>query len=183
LSAFFLNMNAEFTIRRCTVEDADALSALAMRTFFDTFTGTCTEEDMNEFLDKYYSIPRIKQELSDPNDLIYFIEKDAVPAGYLRFGENEVPFPYDNSLKALELNRLYIDSPYKGQGVAQQLMAFYEDYAMQNGYLFLWLGVWEHNYRAQAFYKKFSFRFNGHTHPFPIGHTPQTDEWWVKLLP
>ncbi len=170
-------------IRRCTIADAAQLSKLACATFYDTFTGTCTEADMQGFLDQYYNEAQLAKELADADDHYYFIEVAGVPAGYLRFGETEVPFLYDHSLRALELNRLYIDKRYHGQGIAAQLMQFYEDYAAANDYRFLWLGVWEHNYRAQAFYKKWGYRFNGHKHPFPIGSTPQTDEWWEKILP
>jgi ribosomal protein S18 acetylase RimI-like enzyme len=46
--------------------------------------------------------------------------------------------------------------------------------ASQLGYRILWLGVWEHNYRAQAFYRKWEFRVVG-THIFQLGSDAQTD--------
>ena len=45
----------EINIRRITVKDVDVLSAMAKQTFYDTFTGTCTEEDMQSFLEQYFS--------------------------------------------------------------------------------------------------------------------------------
>ena len=168
------------SIRRCTPADAPVLTAMARRTFYDTFTGTCTEADMQDFLDTFYNESRISSELSDENDHIYFAELDGTPVAFLRFGETPVQFPYNTSLKPLELNRIYVDSAYKGKGIAQQLMDFYMSYAQHNGYQFLWLGVWEYNHRAQAFYRRYGFAFTGYTHPFPIGNTPQTDEWWSK---
>jgi ribosomal protein S18 acetylase RimI-like enzyme len=38
----------------------------------------------------------------------------------------------------------------------------------------LWLGVWEHNARAQAFYRNWNFTDIG-THVFQLGDDPQTD--------
>jgi ribosomal protein S18 acetylase RimI-like enzyme len=38
----------------------------------------------------------------------------------------------------------------------------------------VWLGVWERNPRAIAFYRKFGFREVG-THVFPLGNDPQRD--------
>jgi len=175
-------MDQQITIRRCTVADAAVLSELAKRTFEATFTGTCTEEDMVGFQEQYYNIAQMTRELSDPDDLIFFALSGEEPIGYIRFGENEVPFDYDRSLRALELNRLYIDVAFKGKGIAQQMMDFYLQYANDHGYRLLWLGVWEYNYRAQAFYKKYGFAFNGFTHPFPVGSTPQTDQWWSCTL-
>jgi ribosomal protein S18 acetylase RimI-like enzyme len=170
----------KISIRRCTVADTAALSSLACRTFYDTFTGTCTEADMQDFLTTFYNQDRIRKELEDENDHTYFAEVNGTPVAFLRFAEATVPFPYDATLKPLELNRLYVDKTYKGLGVAQQLMDFYLAYAAAHGYDFLWLGVWEYNLRAQAFYRRYGFSFTGYRHPFPIGNTPQTDEWWSK---
>lgn len=175
-------MDQAIIIRRCTAADAPALSGLACRTFSDTFTGTCTDADMQDFLSAFYNEAQMRAELGNPDDHIYFAMLDDVPVGYIRFGNNEVPFDHNNDLPALELNRLYVDKAYKGKGIAQLLMDFYEQYAATNGYRLLWLGVWEHNERAQAFYRKYGFSFSGHRHPFPIGSTPQTDEWWVKVV-
>ena len=44
-----------------------------------------------------------------------------------------------------------------------------------------WLGVWERNARAQAFYRKQGFAPVG-THTFVLGSDEQTDEIWVKPL-
>jgi ribosomal protein S18 acetylase RimI-like enzyme len=38
----------------------------------------------------------------------------------------------------------------------------------------VWLGVWERNPKAIAFYKKFGFREVG-AHVFPLGSDPQRD--------
>jgi len=172
----------EITIRRCTPADAGMLSALAQRTFYDTFTGTCTEADMQHFLQHYYNIDTITRELEDTTQPVFFALQGATPVGYIRFGQNEVPFPHDPALNPLELNRLYIETSFHKQGVAQMLMQVYFDYAAAHSSRLLWLGVWEFNYRAQRFYTKFGFVPNGHTHPFPIGDTPQTDQWWEKVI-
>lgn len=54
------------------------------------------------------------------------------------------------------------------------------DFALSNKYDTIFLSVWEHNERAKNFYKKFGFKNTGFSHPFPIGSTPQTDEWMIK---
>ena len=43
-------------IRRAGIKDAAILSKLASQTFYDTFTGTCTDEDMRSFLQQYFSV-------------------------------------------------------------------------------------------------------------------------------
>ncbi len=45
----------------------------------------------------------------------------------------------------------------------------------------LWLGVWEHNPRAIAFYRKFAFVEAG-THDFLLGRDRQTDLIMMRPL-
>jgi ribosomal protein S18 acetylase RimI-like enzyme len=45
----------------------------------------------------------------------------------------------------------------------------------------VWLGVWERNPRAIAFYRKFEFREAGE-HVFPVGNDPQRDIVLVRPL-
>ncbi|MBS4042470.1 MAG: GNAT family N-acetyltransferase [Chitinophagaceae bacterium] len=169
-------------IRRVELKDAETLSALASKTFYDTFVGTCTEKDMEEFLYEYYNIEQVNSELSDANDYFYFAEVDGVAVGYIRFKEEYSNFEKMKQWKALELKRLYILKEFHGKGVAQALIDFYFQYAQENDYEMAWLGVWEYNFRAQKFYQKNGFEDTGEKHPFPIGSTPQTDIWYWKKL-
>lgn len=170
------------TIRRCVPQDAEALSKLAQSSFYDTFHDTCSAADMEGFLARHYSEPQLLKELEEPDDYTFFAIVDGMPAGYLRLLPRRPPFAVAHEYHALELNRLYIDKHFLGQGVAQALMSFFREFAAAGQYRFLWLGVWEHNYRAQAFYRKYGFSDTGHTHPFPIGDTPQTDQYWSTLI-
>ena len=169
-------------IRRVTLNDAPTLSVLSAATFYDTFTGTCTEEDMQEFLQDYFSLEQVKLELSNKNDFYFFAEIEGKPIGYLRIMEDYSNFPLMKKWKALELKRLYVNKEFHGKGIAQKLMQFALDFATKYQYEVLWLGVWEHNYRAKKFYEKTGFLDSGYTHYFPIRSTPQTDSWLWKFL-
>ncbi|MES2849058.1 MAG: GNAT family N-acetyltransferase, partial [Bacteroidota bacterium] len=99
-------------IKKIELKDAELLSELSKRTFYDTFTGTCTEEDMQQFLHDYFDIEVVKKELADENDWYFFIEVDNVPAGYLRLKEDYSNFDLMKQWKALELKRIYIDKEF-----------------------------------------------------------------------
>lgn len=172
----------EITIRRATVNDAEALSVIARQTFYDTFTGTCSEEDMQQFLEEVFSLEQAKKELSDPDDLFFLAEADGVLTGYLRMMEDYSGLELMKKWKALELKRIYVDKQFHGMGIAPKLMDFVENYARSHHYEVIWLGVWEHNKRAKRFYEKNGFTDSGYTHGFPIGSTPQTDNWLWKFL-
>ena len=170
------------TIRRVTTKDVATLSTIAKQSFYDAFTGTCTEKDMEDFLEECFSEEPLRKEISNENDYCFFAEFDGVPVGFIRFMEDYSGFPEMKKWKALELKRIYILKEFHGKGIAQQLMDFIIDYAVQHKFEVIWLGVWEHNVRAQKFYEKYGFVNSGHTHDFPIGSTPQSDFWFWKFL-
>lgn len=169
-------------IRPITAEDVPALSAMARETFYKTFTGTCSEEDMQQFLDKHYNEQQLLSEVTMDNNHFFFAVLDGEPVAYLQFMEDYSGLPLMKKWKALELKRIYVLDKFHGQGIAQMLIEYCIDFAKSNGYEVVWLGVWEHNLRAQKFYAKYGFEDSGHTHDFPIGNTPQTDNWLWKFL-
>ena len=172
----------EINIRRITEKDVDALTAIARQTFYDTFTGTCTEADMQTFLDQYYNPVQLVDELNNRETFCFFAEREGKPVAYLQFMEDYKNFPMMKKWKALELKRIYVLKEFHGMGIAQKLMDHYLQFATENKYEVVWLGVWEHNLRAQKFYEKYGFVNTGYTHDFPIGNTPQTDNWFWKFL-
>jgi diamine N-acetyltransferase len=169
-------------ITRANVNDSFELSHLAKTCFYDTFKDTCTDEDMHSFLEEYYSTEVLKKELADENEQCYFYTKNKINIGYILFKEGNWAFESLKRQKAIELKRLYVLKEFHGKGVAQALINFYLDFSKSNNFKVAWLGVWEYNERAKAFYKKNGFKDTGFNHPFPIGNTPQTDLWyWRKL--
>jgi diamine N-acetyltransferase len=172
----------EVTIRKIEPTDAEILSALAKQTFYNTFDGTCTGEDMQSFLEEYFNVPQIKKELEDKESFNFFAEAENVPVGYIRFQEDYESFQYIKKWKAIELKRLYVQKEFHGKGIAHSLMKIFMDYSIENKYEVAWLGVWEYNFKAQKFYSKYGFEDSGQGHPFPIGNTPQTDRWFLKFL-
>jgi diamine N-acetyltransferase len=172
----------EITTRRITLADVAALSAISKQTFYDTFNGTCSDADMQIFLENYFNEVQVTKELNNPDDFYFFAEIDGKPAGYIRFMEEYSNFPLMKKWKAVELKRIYVVKEFQGKGVAQKLMDVVIDFAVKEKYEVIWLGVWEHNLRAQKFYEKYGFVNSGHTHAFPIGTTPQTDFWFWKFL-
>lgn len=169
-------------IRRATVQDASLLQRLSEVTFYDTFKDTCTEEDMAGYLEEYYNLALITRELADPTDYYFLIYDGDTAAGYMRLKEEESEVEMIRSYRAMELKRIYVDKAFLGRRMGTVLMNFALDFAREKKYEVLWLGVWEYNHRARAFYGKFGFKETGQSHPFPIGNTPQTDIWLYRFI-
>ncbi|MEO8035036.1 MAG: GNAT family N-acetyltransferase [Acidobacteriota bacterium] len=99
----------------------------------------------------------------------------------LAFAQVRRHSPPDGVTGEVELLRFYVDRPAHGSGLAHQLMETVLDAARELGGRALWLGVWERNPRAMAFYRKCRFRDAG-SHQFVVGTDSQTDRIMVKQL-
>jgi ribosomal protein S18 acetylase RimI-like enzyme len=158
-------------IRRATLADAAPLAEFGARTFRDTFAADNTPEDMDAYLSASFGPDIQRAQLSDPRVIVIIAEIDAALAGYAMLSSGEVPECIASS-SAVELVRLYAAKEWLGRGVGDALMGACLDAA--RGYETIWLGVWERNHRAQAFYRRWGFRLAG-THAFLLGDDRQTD--------
>ncbi len=74
----------------------------------------------------------------------------------------------------MRLHKLYVSAEALGTGVGAALMRAGIDWAGREGHETMWLGVWEHNHRARAFYERWGFRTVG-TETFRLGSDDQVD--------
>ena len=168
------------TIRRGTLEDAELLSELGARTFSETFAADNTPEDLAAYVATWFNVAQQTSELEDPASIFLIAEVDERAAGYamLRDGEPEKGV---EGVNPIELVRLYVSRDWLGRGVGEQLMRACIDEARQAGHETIWLGVWERNARAQAFYRKWNFRAVGE-HMFQLGSDLQRDLLMERTL-
>jgi ribosomal protein S18 acetylase RimI-like enzyme len=175
-------MPAPITIRRATTADRDLLVELGRRTFFDTFVGTCSDEDMELFLAESFAPDKVAAELAlERSDFYLALDAGAAVLGYARLYEEASPPEFVSGRPALELVRFYLLQEAIGKGVAAPLMEHCLAVAKQRGYASIYLGVWERNYRAQRFYAKFGFSKCGQK-IFMVGRDAQTDWYFARTL-
>ena len=161
------------TIRRATTEDAELLSELGARTFTETFAVDNTVENMDAYLADSFTPTKQLTELADPNTIVKIAEDDGVAVGYSMLSSNKTPDEIKVE-RAIELVRLYVSKDCIGKGVGAALMSDCLKQAGDLGFDSVWLGVWENNHRAQAFYRKWEFEVVG-KHVFKLGDDAQTD--------
>jgi len=163
-------------IRRATIDDAAALAEIAERTFRDTFAKDNTPEDLAAYVASAYGEALQRRELEDPEGLALLGEsEDGMLIAYAQM--RRVRSPHGE----VEIARFYVDRAYHGQGLAQQLMNAAVDAARELGGTTLWLGVWERNWRAIAFYAKCGFEDVG-SKPFLVGSDLQTDRVMARVI-
>lgn len=170
-----------FSIRQATPSDASAVAAFAERTFVETFGSDNTPEDLAAHVAKAFGIAQQSRELRDPNMLTLLGEDGRTLVAFAQLRRGDTP-PCVPAPDSIELLRFYVDRPWHGRGIAQLLMRAVEDTARQAGARTLWLGVWERNPRAIAFYAKCGFTDVGEQE-FVVGSDRQTDRVMARSLP
>jgi len=169
------------TIRPAVLEDAATLADLGARTFRETFEDVTAPQDLTRFIEDTYGEEKQRAELADASRPAWVLEVEGIPAGFLqlRLGHRE---PCVTGQRPVELQRIYVLRSVQAGGLGAALMQIALDHARSWGADALWLGVWEHNDRALAFYGRWGFREAG-DHVFQIGQQVDRDLILVKDLP
>jgi diamine N-acetyltransferase len=160
-------------IRPARLSDAAFLAALAERTFRETFAADNSEENINLHCAQKFSAEIQGKEISDPQMMTLLAEVAGELVGFaqLRLAHGATCVKGD---RPAELHRIYVASAWHGRGVASELMRAVYAAAARAGCDCIWLGVWEHNPRAIAFYRKCGFSVVG-DHVFMLGQDQQRD--------
>ena len=135
--------------------DAQALSQVAVAAYTETFGYLYTKDNLDTHLAKTCSADYFRGAL-DAGDVIYLAFLGKALAGYVKCGALGLP-AHNVEPDASELHRLYVLKPYHGRGLGKALM----DAALESAPLkhspAIYLGVWEHNLKAQQFYSRYGF--------------------------
>ncbi len=160
-------------IRRATADDAAALAALAERTFRDTFAAQNSAQNMDHHCRTHYGADIQASEIARADHVTLVVEAAGALIAYAQLRLAAAPACVPGKHPG-EIQRFYVDQPWHGQGIAQALMAACLQALTEQGCDTVWLGVWEHNPRAIAFYCRHGFNEVGE-HCFALGDDPQRD--------
>jgi len=171
------------SVRRAALDDAPLLHAIAAATFALACPPGTTEEAIADFIATQLSEARFEEYLADPARDLLIVEAHSQPVGYSML----VATPSDDpdvlaavpALPAVELSKFYLLSGAHGTGAAAVLMRASIETAERRGASVLWLGVNQHNARANRFYEKHGFENVGVKH-FVVGGKREDD--YVRAL-
>lgn len=163
-------------------DDLIKLQAISRSTFAQTFDEHNNPEDMQAYLDNSFSAEKLSAELNNQNSAFYFAVDNSINSvvGYLKVNTGDAQSE-KKDLDAFEIERIYVDKTYFGKKVGQLLFDKAIDIAKSKKVSYVWLGVWEENHRALAFYTKNGFKaFDKHI--FKLGNDEQTDIMMKLIL-
>lgn len=170
-----------FNVRKANPDDLHQLVRLSRQTFVEAFGSQNKPENMQAYMDTAFSESQLHEELQDPGSVFFLVFSDreeAGPVGYAKLRSSKKQAALEGH-RAVEIQRIYVLE--RGRKVGKLLMQTCLDMAIQLGYQVVWLGVWERNPRAIAFYRRWGFeQFSDYL--FHFGDEDQTDLLFLKWL-
>ncbi len=168
-------------MRDATVADAARLADFGARTFASTYEHANDPAETAAHVARKFSEEKQRAEIEDPTRHMLVVEVDGMLAAYaLVQHPSPCPVTWTDGPTA-ELERIYVDTPWKGRGLADALMEAILEKAAAVGAESIWLGVWEENPRAIRFYERHGYREVGTT-VFVYGNDPQTDKVLARAV-
>lgn len=168
------------SIKRCTRDDLAELQQISIETFSETFKEQNSPEHLNAYLERAYNLEQLGQEIENPSSLFYFIYFNEEAAGYLKLNSDEAQTETMDK-DSLEVERIYIKKKFQKHGLGKILLNKAFEVAAEQRKQNIWLGVWEANENAIAFYEKKGFVQTG-SHSFFMGDDEQVDLIMVITL-
>ncbi|KAF2719060.1 acyl-CoA N-acyltransferase [Polychaeton citri CBS 116435] len=185
-----LRESVPFGLRRAIISDVEAITKLGTQVFTATFGHSVSAEELAAYLESAYTHTAIKADIQDPNkDLIVATTtantQDGLPEekvlGFAQLTRNSREPCVEHLPKTVELQRLYVDIAAHGMGVGKAMSIKLDDMAREQGFQYIWLGVWEENVKAHKVYARLGYETVG-DHDFAVGPVVQRDLIMVKKL-
>jgi len=168
-------------VRPALESDTDQLAEVAARTFPLACPPTVSAADIAACITATLSSQRFRAYLADPDRLVLAAIDSGRVIGYAMMvrGADPAVASYIEPTPAVELSKMYVLPDHHGGGAAAALMEAGIAWAAQAGARAVWLGVNQHNLRAQTFYRKHGFAVVG-TRTFPVGAVLENDFVMVR---
>ena len=154
-------------IRPATVDDVDVLCRLGAATFRETYRAISDPGEVDEYADTHFSAAKVAAWFSRPCARTLLACVGESPVGYAHVRSAKVPACVADR-KAVELSRLYLLASAQGSGVGGALIAAALADVVALGGRTVWLGAYDKNVKALAFYARRGFVQVG-THEFEFG--------------
>lgn len=149
---------SDITIRFAQAEDAALLCRLGKETFHDAFSvyPQMPAADLAQYLAEEFTVDHLAAQLANDNAFFLIAECGNEALGYAKMEINHSMDSIPLS-RPIKLRRLYCKQSVVGRGVGARLMERCVLEASKRNHDGIFLAVWEHNLRAQQFYKKWSY--------------------------
>ena len=157
-------------IKKANTSDTNLLALLGRITFRESHGHFIKDKnDLSNYLNKSYSVSKLKKDLNDPKNLFHIIYVNNLPVGYTKLVIN-AEHEGITSPNICRLERIYILNDFIPLKIGQQFLSFIEKKAKKLQLDTMWLTVYIENFRAIRFYERNEFKAVGALN-FPVNKT------------
>jgi ribosomal protein S18 acetylase RimI-like enzyme len=174
---------APVEISTATSAELPELADVAAQTFPLACPPSVSQENVAAFIEENLTQAHFADYLTDPDRLVLVARVDDRMIGYAMLIRG---VPDDDEVQravtvrpAVEISKMYVLPDSHGAGISAELMAATLKRAPEIEAKCVWLGVNQHNERAQRFYAKHGFTING-TKTFRLGTRIENDYVMVR---
>jgi ribosomal protein S18 acetylase RimI-like enzyme len=167
-------------IRPATRADIPALSTLGAQTFRETYRDISDPADVEDYAATHFTHERIEGWLATPRSVTLIAHAADAPVGYAHVLRDAVPACVADR-EAVKLSRIYLLAVAHGRGHGKALLNAALEAARGLDGRSVWLGVYDRNVKAIAFYEAHGFALVG-THEFEFGGETWHDPVMVRAL-
>jgi GNAT superfamily N-acetyltransferase len=171
---------SQIDIRPATPADIPTLCALGAATFRETYTPISDPQEVDDYARTHFSAVHVQAWLDrrDARTLLALVDDAAV--GYAHVRRAPVPACVADR-EAVELSRLYLLAAAHGGGVGGALIAAALAEIAALGGRTVWLGAYDRNVKALAFYARRGFVQVG-SHAFEFGGQVYADPVFTRAV-
>jgi len=148
--------NTGLVIRNAAPHDVADLVEMAAKTFRDTYCEIVDPQDMEDYVTTALTSDYFLPHVDDPSSSLLLAIAGARLVGYALVTRSAPPSCV-NRYSPVELARIYLRREVIGKGYGAALMRVVQAEARRLRADGIWLGVYDRNLRARAFYQRWGF--------------------------
>lgn len=170
-------MENKITIRTVEASELDELLHISRDTFIHNYGHLNDPVFFQQYLDQTFIPAKLEAEWLEPHSRFFWVEVNGTKAGYCKL---QLHAPVQGLEEAgdqvLEVQRIYVLEAFQKLGLGKLMLQKAIELAQEQGFAWIWLGVWKQNLKAIAWYEAQGFEIFGE-HIFWMGEDAQVD--WV----
>ena len=166
-------MTDDLQIIKATLSHLEILESISKQSFVETYADKNTEENIANYLTENFDSEPLIRQLNNSLSEFYLAYINNSVVGYLKINSGNAQTEQQND-NAIEIERIYVLKEFQGKRIGQLLCNKAFQIGQQKKAEYLWLGVWEENFKAIRFYKKYGF-IEFDRHMFKLGVDEQQD--------
>ncbi len=159
-------IKSRHNVRRATTSDYNEIVSVGRKSVYDAHKGSVPDRILYQFIDASYTVEKIKEELSIPDNVYHVLEHENQVVGFSKILLNEAHKDIDRQ-DIVKLNRIYLLDDFHGLGLGKVLLNSIVEYAKNEEQAAIWLYTWVGNKRAIKFYERNGFVVAG-SHDFHV---------------